>query len=27
VGKFSESPQNICLFYSGTLNLSDIFSQ
>lgn len=27
VGKFSESSQNICLFYSGTLNLSDIFSQ
>jgi hypothetical protein len=27
VGKFSESPQNICLFYSGTLNHSDIFSQ
>ncbi len=27
VGKFSESSQNICLFYTGTLNLSDIFSQ
>jgi hypothetical protein len=27
VGKFSESSQNICLFYTGTLNLSDSFSQ